>query len=231
MLAAVGGGRATLRSLVHRRLHGEPLAWVTGRTCFGDLVVTVDAGTYVPRWQSLELATRAAARLPEEGRAIDVCTGSGAIAAALQMRRPAAHIVGTDIDPAAASCARANGVDARLGDLFGPVPGEFVGSTDVVVAVTPYVPTVALEYLPRDCRSNDTPWHYHGGPDGTEVLRRVVAGAPRYLRPGGALLLEIGGEQADPVGAQMRELGYGEIEVWADEDGDVRGIEATLRAG
>jgi release factor glutamine methyltransferase len=60
------------------------------------------------------------------------------------------------------------------------------------------------------------------------VLRRVVAGAPRFLRAGGALLLELGGEQAEVVASQMRELCYGRIEVWADEDGDVRGIEATL---
>jgi release factor glutamine methyltransferase len=63
------------------------------------------------------------------------------------------------------------------------------------------------------------------------MLRRVVAGAPRFLRPGGTLLLELGGEQADAVGSQMDKHGYGEIEVWADEDGDVRGIEAMLLAG
>jgi release factor glutamine methyltransferase len=72
------------------------------------------------------------------------------------------------------------------------------------------------------------PSHYDGGNDGTDVLRRVVAGALRFLRPGGGLLLELGGEQADVVGAQMAALGFGRIEVWADEDGDVRGIEATL---
>jgi release factor glutamine methyltransferase len=60
------------------------------------------------------------------------------------------------------------------------------------------------------------------------VLRRVVASAPKFLRPGGALLLELGGDQSEAVGSQMGELGYGRIAVWADEDGDVRGIEATL---
>lgn len=230
LLAAAGGERSRLMPLVHRRLRGEPLAWVTGRAAFGELVVAVTSGTYVPRWQSLELAARAASRLPEGGRAIDLCTGSGAIAAALQQRRPAARIIGTDIDPGAVACARGNGVDALRGNLFGPVPSEFEGCTDVVVAVVPYVPTSALEYLPHDARSYESPSHYHGGADGTDVLRRVVADAPRFLRPGGGLLLELGGDQAAPVGAQMREAGYGEIEVWADEDGDVRGIEATLLA-
>jgi release factor glutamine methyltransferase len=228
LLAAAGGERSKLISLVHRRLRGEPLAWVTGHVAFGELVVTIEPGVYVPRWQSLELAARAAARLPEEGGAIDLCTGSGAIAAALQLRRPSARVVGTDIDPAAVACARANGVEALRGDLFGPVPSEFRGTTDVVVAVVPYVPTSALQYLPHDVRSNEAPSHYHGGPDGTDLLRRVVRDAPNFLRPGGSLLLELGGEQAAVVGSQMEERGYGHIEEWADEDGDVRGIEATL---
>jgi release factor glutamine methyltransferase len=228
LLAAAAGERSTLLSLVHRRLRGEPLAWVTGRAAFGELSVRVEPGTYVPRWQSLELAARAAARLPEGGGAIDLCTGSGAIAAALQLRRRSARVVGTDIDAGAVACARTNGVDARRGDLFDCVPSEFEGTTDVVVAVVPYVPTSALQYLPHDARSYEAPSHYHGGPDGTDLLRRVVAGAPRFLRPGGALLLELGGEQAEEVGSLMRGLGYGQIEIWADEDGDVRGIEATL---
>jgi release factor glutamine methyltransferase len=228
LLAAAGGERSTLLSLVLRRLRGEPLAWVTGQASFGELVVTVAPGTYVPRWQSLELAARAASRLPEDGRAIDLCTGSGAIAASVQLRRPSARIVATDIDAGAVACARVNGVDARRGDLFDPVPGEFEGTTDVVVAVVPYVPTAALRYLPHDARSHEPSLHHDGGPDGTDVLQRVVAGAPRFLRPGGGLLLELGGEQAEVVAAQMAALGYGRIEVWADEDGDVRGIEATL---
>jgi release factor glutamine methyltransferase len=228
LLAAAGGDRSTLLSLVHRRLHGEPLAWVTGQASFGELVVTVEPGTYVPRWQSLELAGRATARLPEGGRAIDLCTGSGAIAASMQLRRRSARIVGTDIEPGAVACARTNGVDARRGDLFDPVPSEFEGTTDVIVAVAPYVPTSALRYLPHDARSHEAPLHHDGGPDGTDVLQRVVAGAPTFLRPGGGLLLELGGEQAEVVGAQMAAHGYGRIEVWADEDGDVRGIEATL---
>jgi release factor glutamine methyltransferase len=231
LLAAAGGDRSTLISMVHRRLRGEPLAWVTGNAPFGELIVTVEPGTYVPRWQSLELARRAADHLPENGRAIDLCTGSGAIAAALRLRRPSARIVGTDIDAGAVACARSNGVEALRGDLFGPVPHEFEGTTDVVVAVVPYVPTSALPYLPHDARASEVPLHYHGGPDGTDVLRRVVAEAPRFLRPGGALLLELGGEQADVVGPQMRALGYGQIEVWADENCDVRGIEGTLQSG
>lgn len=229
LLAAAGGDRPTLISLMHRRMRGEPLAWVTGHAEFGELVVAVDPGIYVPRWQSLELAARAAARLPESGWAIDLCTGSGAIAATLQARHPAARVVATDIDAGAVACARGNGVDARRGDLFDPVPSAFEGVTDVIVAVVPYVPTTALHLLPHDARW-EASTHYHGGFDGTDVLLRVIEAAPKFLRPGGALLLELGGDQADLVVGPLDDAGFGAVDVWADEDGDVRGVEATFSA-
>jgi release factor glutamine methyltransferase len=230
LVAAAGGDTPRLLSLVHRRLRGEPLAWVTGQAAFGELIINVDPGIYVPRWQSLELAARAAGRLPDTGRAIDLCTGSGVIAAALRVRRRSAHIVGTDCDPGAIACARGNGVDALRGNLFDPVPPDFEGTTDVVVAVVPYVPTPALHLLPHEARSFEAASHYHGGADGTDLLRRVIVEAPRFLRPGGALVLELGGDQASLVEPQLKELGYTDIEMWADEDGDLRGIEATLRS-
>ena len=229
---AAAGDMAHLATLLERRLAGEPLAWVTGRADFSGLTLRIDPGVYVPRWQSVELVERAARRLPDAptpGRAIDVCTGSGAVAAALALRRPTTRIVATDCEPTAVACARANGVDAVVGDLFEPVPPEWYGQTDVVVAVVPYVPTDALRLLPRDTLAFETVTHYDGGPEGTATLGRVVAEAPQFLRPGGALVLELGGDQADAVATAMERRGYGEIATWCDEDGDVRGIEGTLR--
>ncbi len=157
-----------------RRLSGEPLAWITGRAAFGDLTVRVDPGVYVPRWQSLGLARRASARLPETGSAIDLCTGSGAVAAALRARRPTARIVATDCDGRAVACARANGIEAYRGDLFAAVPPDLRGGTDVIVAVVPYVPSTELRLLPRDTLAFEDAAHYDGGLDGTDLLRRVV---------------------------------------------------------
>jgi release factor glutamine methyltransferase len=230
---AAAGDLPRLASLLERRLAGEPLAWVTGQAVFGRLTLRIDPGVYVPRWQSLELVERAARHLADgrpPGRAIDLCTGSGAVAAALALRRPTACIVATDCEPTAVTCARANGVDAVLGDLFGPVSPEWRGQTDVVVGVAPYVPTGALRLLPHDTLAFETLTHYDGGPDGTAALGRVVSEAPRFLRPGGALLLELGGNQADAVGAAMERRGYEDVATWCDEDGDVRGIEGTLSA-
>ena len=99
-----------------------------------------------------------------------------------------------------------------------------------MVGVVPYVPTSALPLLQRDTFTFESPLHYDGGRDGTDVLRRVLAGAPRFLRSGGALLLELGGEQADALAGDLARLGFAGVGILTDEDGDVRGIEATWTA-
>jgi release factor glutamine methyltransferase len=227
LMACAGGDPSMLRALADRRLAGEPLAWITGRADFGDQSILVDPGVYVPRWQSVELAARAGARLPDDGRAIDLCTGTGAVAAVLRAAKPAAHIVATDSDRRAVDCAQANGVEAYQGDLFAAVPDSFRGATDVVVAVVPYVPSTDFHLLPRDTLRFEEASHYDGGPDGTDILRRVLSGAPGFLRPGGAVFLELGGDQAEVLRPTLESLGYAAVRIWSDEDGDPRGLEAT----
>jgi release factor glutamine methyltransferase len=217
-----------VQALVDRRLAGEPLAWIIGQSLFGDRTVIVHPGVYVPRWQSLELARRAAARLPDGGNAIDLCTGTGAVAAALRATRPRARIVATDSDSRAVACAAANAVEAFVGDLFTAVPSSFRGGTDVVVAVVPYVPSTELHLLPRDTLAYEDASHYDGGPDGLDLLRRVVMESPEFLRRGGALLLELGGDQAELLRPALGRAGFASVETWCDEDGDLRGLEATL---
>jgi release factor glutamine methyltransferase len=229
LLAAAAGDVDLLHGLLQRRLTGEPLAWVTGTITFCGLDIRVDPGVYVPRWQSEPLARRAVARLPPAGTAIDLCTGTGAIAAVLAAHRPGAHVVGCDLDQRAVACAAANGVEAYHGDLFDPLPPSLVGSADVVVGVVPYVPTAALAFLPHDTLTFESSLSYDGGAEGTAVLRRVMSDSLRFLRPGGALLLELGGEQAEALGEELDRLGYVDVAVLADEDGDRRGIEATRR--
>ena len=226
LLERAGGDGELLERLVARRLDGEPLAWLTGGVTFCGLDVRVDPGVYVPRRQSEQLALRAADRLPDGGLAVDLCTGAGAIAKTLMARRPAARVVASDLDERAVACARANGVDARLGDLFEPLD---VRDADVVCGVVPYVPTPELGLLQRDTFTFETTLAFDGGPDGCAVLRRAVAGAAGVLRAGGALLLELGGEQAGLLHAHLVRHGFGDVAVLVDEDGDVRGIEATRR--
>src|SRR5205823_6609927 len=136
--------------LVARRVNGEPLAWLVGSVRFCDVQVRVQPGVYVPRWQSEPMARRAADLLPDHGTAVDLCTGSGAIARVLQERVPSAVVVATDVDPLAVACARDNGVDARLGHLDEPLSPTLLSTVDIMTAVVPYVPTDALPFLPRD---------------------------------------------------------------------------------
>jgi release factor glutamine methyltransferase len=228
LLGRAGGDAVLLDSLLARRLTGEPLAWITGRSSFCGLQIRVDPGVYVPRWQSEPLARRAVERLVPDGAAIDVCTGSGAIAKTMATERPGARVVATDVDERAVACAQANGVECYLGDLFAPLPGCWEGRADVVVGVVPYVPTAALDLLARDTFSFESALSYDGGPDGVLILRRVLTDSLRFLKRGGALLLELGGEQADALAEELDLLGYVDSEVLVDDDGDVRGIEATL---
>ncbi len=229
LIARAAGDTGLLEELVDRRLTGEPLAWIIGHAAFCDLTVRVDPDVYVPRWLSEPLARRAAERLPDNGIAVDLCTGSGAIAMTMAAAHPKARVVGADLDERAIACATANGVEAYRGDLFAPLPADLQGDVDVVVAVVPYVPTPELPLLQRDTFTFEGTLAYDGGPDGTEILRRVLEASPRWLRSGGALLLELGGDQADLLREELERRGFADVAVLVDEDGDVRGIEATFR--
>ncbi|MBF6556721.1 MAG: peptide chain release factor N(5)-glutamine methyltransferase [Acidimicrobiales bacterium] len=224
---AARGDDQTLAGLVGRRSTGEPLAWITGRAAFCGRSVLLAAGVYVPRWQSEPLAERAAALLPPDGRAIDLGTGSGAIACVLLDRRPGASVIGTELDPVAARCARQNGVTVAEGDLFEAVPASWEGWVDVVIAVLPYVPTNEIAYLPRDVRAFEPTPALDGGGDGLEVVRRAVTESRRWLRSGGHLLVEVGGDQPEAMVPILEGAQFGSVRIITDADGDPRGVEAA----
>ena len=230
LIARAAGDGELLDSLVARRLTGEPLAWIIGKVSFCGVEIRVDPGVYVPRWQSEPLARRAVECLPATGVAIDLCTGSGAIARVLATNRPGARVVASEIDKRAVACAAANGVEVYHGDLFRPLPRGLEGQVDVVVGVVPYVPTPALPLLQRDTFAFESTLAYDGGLEGTDILKRVLRESRPFLRPGGTLLLEVGGEQADALRGELARLGYVDVSVLADEEGDVRGIEAAWMA-
>ncbi len=228
LLRAGGGATALLEELIARRLQGEPLAWITGSVRFCEVTVLVEPGVYVPRPQTEALAHRAAALLPVAGAAVDLCTGSGAIAVVLGRAHPRAHVLATDIDPVAVTCARRNGVAALVGDLDGPIPTPLRGSVDVVTAVVPYVPTEELHLLPRDVRAHEPRRAIDGGWGGTAVLARAVRASARLLRPGGMVLLELGGDQADAIGDALAGAGFSDVRVHRDAEGHDRAVEARF---
>ena len=231
LLAASREGVGSIDALVARRLEGEPLAVDHG---LGDLLRDPGPG----RSRACSCRVRTPKRSPggrssccrRDGIAVDLCTGSGAVAAVLGSAHPRAMVVGTDIDPVAVACARRNGIRAFEGDLDGPLPPELRGRVDLLTAVVPYVPTEELPFLPRDVLRATSPVTRSTAGRGA---RRSSCAPPRWRLggsvPAAPLLLELGGDQASEMTATMRDLGFTDIRVHADEDGQDRAIEGRLR--
>jgi release factor glutamine methyltransferase len=225
-LLATAPDLRVLEAWLSRRERGEPLAWITGGLEFGGRWVHVAPGVYVPRIQSEELARRASRLLSGHGRAADLCTGAGAIAAHIRTQVPTTSVIGVDVDPKAAVCATRNGVRALVGDLDRPLRSD--RTFDVVTAVPPYVPTGDLRFLPADVQRYEPRAALDGGSDGLEVARRVVSAAVRLLRPGAWLLIELGGQQDEALAPALARSGFGDVEPWRDDDGELRGLAARL---
>jgi release factor glutamine methyltransferase len=228
LIQAAAGDPDVLDDLVSRRTNGEPIAWLTGAVTFCGVRLFVAPGVYVPRRQTEPLALRAVTLLPSAGLAADLCTGVGAIAAVLATAVPTAHVLATELDENAVRCARRNGVEVFAGFLDDPLPREFEHRVDVLTAVVPYVPTDSLRFLPRDVQESEPRLALDGGVDGTDLLVEVVRRSTGWLSPDGWLLLELGGDQAEPIGRLLHDFGFEGLDVMADDDGDPRAICAHL---
>jgi release factor glutamine methyltransferase len=227
LLAGEASSAEERDEFVRRRERGEPLAWIVGWTAFAGERVAVAPGVYVPRPQTEALARRAAAVVPGGGRLVDLCAGSGAVAAWVARKRPDVDVVAVDIDAAAARCASVNGVAAVRADVAAvPLRPD---CADVVTAVAPYVPHGALELLPSDVRRHEPALAHDGGEDGLAVVRLVVRAARLLLRPRGWLLLELGGDQDRLLRPELAELGT--VDAWHDAEGDLRGLVVEIDGG
>jgi release factor glutamine methyltransferase len=209
---------AALAAMVDRRAAGQPLEHVLGWAEFCGLRIAVDPGVFVPRRRTEFLVRRAAALArpaaapagpdptgpdPAGQRAVvvvDLCCGSGAVGAALAAALGQVELHAADIDPAAVRCARRNvaaaGGQVYQGDLYRPLPARLRGRVDILAANVPYVPSGDVGLLPPEARAHEPRVALDGGADGLDVLRRVAAGAPLWLAPGGHLLVETSERQA-----------------------------------
>ncbi len=131
---------------------------------------------------------------------VDLCCGSGAVGAALAAAFDQVELYAVDIDPAAVHCARRNVAAAGglvyEGDLYEPLPATLRHRVDVLVANAPYVPTAAIRLMPAEARLHESRVALDGGADGLDILRRVAASAPSWLRHDGHLLVETSEQQA-----------------------------------
>lgn len=195
---------AAYRGLIQRRLGGEPVAYLVGKKEFRSLELAVDARVLVPRPDTETLVDVALALLRQGGRAVDVGTGSGAIALALKKERPDVEVLAVDRSSDAAAVARANAeklglaVEVLEGDLLAPVAAR--APLSLVVSNPPYIPTAEIDALAAEVKKEPRA-ALDGGPDGLAVIRRLVADAPPLLEPGGAVALEVGAGQAPAVAA------------------------------
>ena len=199
-------------SMLARRLAGEPLQYVLGRWGFRGLDLMVSPAVLIPRPETETLAGLAVAELarrePPGGVAVDLGTGSGAVGLAVAVECEAAQVVLTDVSAEALAVARANlaglgraavRVSVWRGSWFEALPESLTGVVDVMVSNPPYVRDD--EALPPDVAGWEPELALRSGLDGLDAARRILAGAARWLSPGGSVLLELSPSQMEAAAA------------------------------
>jgi release factor glutamine methyltransferase len=230
---------AHLDAMVARRLQGEPLQYVMGHWAFRGLDLLVDRRVLIPRPETehlVDVALAMVANRPDPLTIADLGTGSGAIALALaaELFPRALAVWATDASEEVVAVARANlagvgraavAVRMTTGSWYNALPPELAGHLDLVVSNPPYIGDT--ERIDDSVRDWEPPGALFGGPDGLDALRRVIAGAPHWLRPGGALVCEIGERQAGAVLALASRAGLVDARVEPDLHGRDRVLVAT----
>ncbi len=214
-----------LAALVERRLHGEPIAYIVGKREFFGLDFRVTDAVLIPRPDTELLVELALERLPQQGRALDMGTGSGAIAVAIAHTRPDAAVTALDVSEAALEIARANaaanGAAVRFlhSDWFAAVGAE---QFDLIASNPPYIAADDTHLARGDLRFEPL-GALTDRADGLSALRTIAAGASTHLAPRGWLLMEHGYDQAAQVRQLLTDHGYSDVQSWRD----LAGIERT----
>lgn len=229
VLASSAGSAEELEAMLARRVAGVPLEHVVGWAEFRGLRIVVDEGVFVPRRRTELLVRQGLALAPPGAVIVDLCCGSGAVATALAAELPGAEVHAADVDPAAVRCARRNleprGGHVHGGDLDAALPADLRGRVDLLLANAPYVPTAEVPLMPPEARDHEPLTALDGGADGLDLHRRIAALAPRWLRPGGYLLIETSRRQAPGTAAAMVVHGMGTAMTRSEE------LDATVVIG
>jgi release factor glutamine methyltransferase len=222
--------------LARRRRDGEPVAYLTGTREFWGLPLVVDQSVLIPRPETEALVELALRKLPPETAldVLDLGTGSGAIALAINRERPHAAVVATDCSDAALAIAGENarrlgvaGVRFIAADWFAGLDESL--RFDLIAANPPYVAAGDPHLLDGDLRF-EPPAALVAGADGLDALRTIIAGAPARLRSGGWLVVEHGFDQAQRAAALLEQAGFAGIESARDLSGIPRVAAGRLAA-
>lgn len=220
--------RERYRVLVAKRAEGMPLQYVTGEMPFRHLVIHVEPGVFIPRPETEVLVDVVLEHIRDtaEPVVLDLCTGSGCIAASIAHEHHGARLWAVDAAPAAVDTARRNalhsGVSDRVqvvhGDLFDPLPHELLGTVDFIASNPPYVPSADLPDLPAEVLGFEPHAALDGGPDGLDVFRRIASHALEWLAPGGGLAIELDAGRVEDAAAMLG-AGYEGVTVRKDLTG------------
>lgn len=223
---------ARYRALHQRRRAGEPVAYLLGVREFYGRPFRVDARVLVPRPETevlVEVALERTRHLSMCMRALDLCTGSGCVAVTLARERPTACVLAADLSEGALAVAQENAI--RLGaaanvaflhcDLLSGLDPLW-GKLDLITANPPYIPSGEIATLPADIRSYEPHLALDGGPDGLDLVRRIVSQAPSFLAKGGILALELATGQAPTVARLFADAGFDAIDIRKDLGGHDR---------
>ena len=199
--------RAQYRELVRRRANREPVALITGVKEFWSIPFKVRPGVLIPRPDTERLVEVVLDEVRERTGALilEIGVGSGAVAVAILREHPDARVIATDIDPVALETAGLNAAAQEVRPRLDLVASNLLETFrecelfDVICSNPPYIPSDEIETLEPEIRYFEPIGALDGGADGLDVIRRLVAAAPLYLRAGGALALEVGDRQADAV--------------------------------
>jgi len=228
LLRDAASGEA-LEALVARRIRGEPLETLLGWAEFAGLRVAVAPGLFVPRRRSELLVDVSLDGLGDHAVVVELCCGVGAIAAAIQARRPDGRVWASDLDPDAVSVARRNLPPHAVleGDLFEALPRELLGGVDVLVANAPYVPSDEIAFMPAEAREHEHRMALDGGADGHAVQARIASGCRAWLAPGARVVIETSERQAKRTASLLDEQGL-RTRVVRDEDRDGTAVVGVL---
>ena len=216
------------RRLLKRRCSREPLAYILGKWDFMGLEFGVSSDVLIPEQDTENLVEEVMREVCDGDRILDLCTGSGCILLSLLNYSNGSTGVGTDLSEGAIAVAKENALklglsercDWKAGDLFEAVdPGE---KFDIIVSNPPYIRSETIGELAPEVRIHEPRMALDGGDDGLYFYKRIIPEAADYLRTGGMLFLEIGYDQAEQVGALMKEAGYYEVRTIKDYGGNDR---------
>ena len=227
--------RATFTALLVRRIQREPLAYIIGEWEFYGRAFLVNSTVLIPRPETELLVEAVLSWLDDHvaSRVVDVGVGSGAIAVTLAIEAPQLQLIAVDIAAdtllTAQANARRHGVnEARLrwlkGDLLLPVQAEGLCPVDVIVANLPYIAETDTETLMPEVGQYEPPHALFAGVDGLAQIRRLIAGSPDCLAPGGLLALEVGDQQAAQVVDWLRQSGWRNVHAIDDYSGIPRHV-------